>query len=133
MNGLFCLNTTFLGINITDLWYLFCHGVARAHPDMEIEIVEFADHFVFDALNNPFEDSIGTPAKNLPKIEGPLVSASRSLAHTPLPSIPESVQPASHIHISSIKSPESHASSLTSLTFASAHTISMAKKAGGQV
>ena len=62
--------TIAVGVNITNCWKLVCCGVNRDQYDKLIIITELLEQIAVDCFNNTFTIDTGTPAKNIPSLDG---------------------------------------------------------------
>ena len=58
-----------MGLNITNLWKLFCYGVKRYHYEKLVGIREFLEKLALDCFNNTFSTDIRNPTKNIPLLD----------------------------------------------------------------
>ena len=62
--------TVSIGINVTRFWKLFSHGVKREHYEKVIGIRRLLGRVSRYCFSNPFSSDSGTPAKNIPLLDG---------------------------------------------------------------
>ena len=68
-SGYFRLATTVtLGVRITDVNLLFCHGILEESVDKGISTREYNNTPVYDCFDNTFPDDCGSPDCNPPPI-----------------------------------------------------------------
>ena len=60
--------TVTLGIGITDVKILYCHGVSEGILDRKVSTLDYNNRKVYDCLNNPFTYYFGSPNLNIPPI-----------------------------------------------------------------
>ena len=68
-SGYFILATTVaLGMGITDVKLLLCHGISEQSKENNISMREYNDKTVYECFNNTFLFDYGSPYLNLPPI-----------------------------------------------------------------